>query len=403
MVPRQLTLMLAAFLVLVLGSPHSVHAQSKGLAGEAKRNPPLIVDRRNGSGLFDGVLKKGERNVFLLPLRAGEAVDITVSSRDLDAKVEVQTEGGEVLASDDDSGGARDANLRFLAPPNASGRPLFVIVEAADGDSGAYSIELRGIKVQAAAQTQTLTPGLSVDGRIDRDSTWRNVDGMGLQKFTFEGKAGDRVRLSASPTDGDKTLELQLLAPSGQELVKRSAGNPILVQTLAAGGTYEVVVAYKPVRQEGDAKFTLALDPMPPAKFTADSIPLVPGTPVQGTLGPNSAVVSGTSNRPFALYVLKGMAGQRFRAIVSVDEAQSLRGKALMVRPTLEVGVDTPAGFASVAAVYAQPVSQFANSRPATFTFVRDGEIQIRLLGGVGTEGSFTLLVTPYSPPADTK
>lgn len=400
--PRQLLPMLATALTLSLAAPYSAQAEFRGLAVEAKKNPPLVVDRRTSRGLFDGVLKKNARDVFQLPLRPGEAVDITVSSRDLDAKVEVQSEGGEVLAADDDSGGARDANLRFLAPAS-SGGPLFVIVEAAEGDSGTYSIELRGLKVKPPGQPQALALGSSTAGRIDRESVWRNEDGVGLQTFTFQGKAGDRVRLSASPTDGDKTLELELLAPNGESLSSRSAGNPILVQTLQANGPYEVVVGYKPVRTEGDAKFTLALDALPPAKFTSEAIPVTAGAPVRGTLGPDSPVLPGTSSRPYALYVLSGTAGQRFRASVSLDEAQSQRGKALMARPTLEVGVDTPAGFASVAAVYAQPPSQLTSSRPATFTFVRDGEIQIRLLGGIGTEGSYTLLVTPYSPPVETK
>lgn len=402
MVLRHLPSMLATAFMLALANPGLAQGQSKGLVGEARNNDPLVVNRQNSRGLFDGVLKKNTRDVFKLPLRPGEAVDITVSSRDLDPKVEVQSEGGEVLASDDDSGGARDANLRFLAPAEGGG-PFFVIVEAAERDSGTYTIELRGLKVKPPGPTQTVAMGASVEGRIDRDSIWRNDDGMGLQTFNFQGAAGDRIRISASPTDGEKTLELQLRAPDGKELAKRSAGNPILVQTLAATGTYEAVVAYKPVRMEGDAKFMLALDALPPAKFAAEAIPITPGTPVQGTLGSDSAVLSGTSNRPYALYVLRGTAGQRFRASVSVEEAQSQRSKALVARPTLEVGLDTPAGFASVAAVYSQPLAQLTSGRPATFTFVRDGEIQIRLLGGVGTEGSFTLLVTPYTPPVEAK
>lgn len=370
------------------------------LANEARKNQPLVIDRRTGNTLVDGILPKGGRGVYSLQLRAGEAFDIIVSSLAVDPLVEIRNERDELLASDDDSGGARDARLRFLSSSTRT-ETIYVIVRSAQSVPGRFTIELRTLKVRSDIAAQNISLGVAANGRIDSDSLWRNIDGMSIQRFRFDGKAGDRVRISVTPTDGAAPLELQLYAPDGALMAKRTDVEPLIIRTLGEDGKYEVVVAFKPVRSENDANFTVLATTLPPANFVSTPIPLTPGVQVIGSFGPESAVLSMGNARPFVLYTLKGTAGQRFRAKMTMDGPASTKERSAFSGPTLAVGIESPAGFASVETSRPSPLPV----RPIEFRFLSDGEMLIRILGSIGQEGRFTLIVDEVRPetlaPAD--
>ena len=369
-------------------------ADRDALLLEARGIEAIVPNSRVGTITY-GELRKGKSGVYPLRLKAGEAANIKVSSQDFDALFEVRNGQNEELANDDDSGGSRDAELRFLAPTEKAG-VFYIVVMAQEDGVGRFAIEVSKLKVEPPTKPVPLAVGATTNGRVDRTSPWDNKTGEGYQRFPLEGKAGDRIRLTATPTDGEKVLGLRLYDATGTKIFGVSNTSPIIVKTLPADGAYEAEVTYKPERKGGDAKFVLSLEALPAASYIADALDVVPGTPINGSFGPDSPVLKDT-NAPFALFTVHGEAGQRFRANVEVSGI-ARNSKAVMARPTLLVGSDTPAGFASVARIL--PLSFYR--QPATFRFWEKGEITIRLIGTTGVEGDYTLkvdLVLDAPPP----
>lgn len=388
-------------------------ALAQSLAEKAKANDPLVLDKRNGNkNLIDGNLSADEQasDVFKLQLRIGEAVTILVRSpsndpsqsftraRSFDSFVEVWGvgEGKELvaLASDDDSGGGRDALLKFFNPlPRTA--DFYVVVRSRSG-AGSYTMEVRKRELGLPKSAVKLTAGQPAKGEIDANSPWRNDDGMSFQVFEFTAKADDRLRLSATPEAASGSLELKLEGPGIPDQIVRTSTSPVFVQTMPTDGTYRVTISYQLSDREPKLSYTLDLEQLPKANLVVEAQPINPGRPVSGRFGPDSPVLSTTSNRPYALYKITGTKGQRFNARVEMDGENTGKG-GTRVALMLEVGVDSAAGFASVAGYY----PRFNISRPAQFFFQRDGEMWIQVTAPVGTEGAFTLHVDPVevSPP----
>lgn len=383
--------------VLLLLAGGSASAQTSSLASEAKKNPRVSFNAQNRNQLFDGVLKEGARDVFELRLKADEVVEVTARSRTIDTLIDISSEeGGQEtpLARDDDSGGERDAQLRFRAPPTKSA--TFYLAVSARSGQGNYTLEIRKQSVGKLPAPVDIVAGTPMTGKLDSDSPWRNLDGRSYQVFAFVGKAGDRLRILASPTDGAQPLELTLYGPDNLVLRQGMGPAPIVTQTLKAAGPHRIEVAFKLNRDERDANFNLQLDALPPEVVTAEPKAIAAGVPEQGQFGPTSPVLSANSSRPVALYALRGVAGDRFTVTFKADGEQVAKSASLSTRPMLAVGVESPGGFASVNEMFVDARSP----RPLSFRFEQDGELRIRIVGSPGMEGGYTLLVQPYSPPA---
>lgn len=368
-------------------TPVTADAQTKALTAEAKANPPLIWRDRNDI-LFDGKLSKKEdaRDVFRLPLKANEGVTITVKSRAIDSQVQIfaedQTKGEIMLVEDDDSGGGRDAEVRFIPPGNRSGT-FFVVVRSGSGP-GAYTLEARKHEFAAPGPPVPLAFGASVKGKVDARSRWDNETGASFELFGFQGTAGDRIRATATPRDNASPLSLRIIGPEGPLPGRVTATEPLLVQTLASNGPHQLEVSFKVGRSESDAEFNVNIERLPAANFVAIAQPLVPGAPARGRFGPDSPILSPTNSHPYALYTVTGKRGQRFAARLEVDDPKSAGGSS-PVFPMLDVGVDTPAGFAAVSSALPR------TARPAQFEFQRDGEMQIRIVAATGADTGYIL------------
>lgn len=136
-----------------------------------------------------------------------------------------------------------------------------------------------------------------------------------------------------------------------------------------------------------DAEFNVGIERLPPARYVATPQTITPGMPVKARFSSESPVLSPRASQPYALYTVSGTTGQRFVASLQMDDKKAPGSSPLF--PMLDVGVDTVAGFAAVSS--SMPNS--GSGRPAIFEFLRDGEMQIRIVGATGSTSGYTLKV----------
>jgi hypothetical protein len=140
-----------AVLVAVLPLP--------ALAGDAKPKPadkaPLldVKGRLTPKDALDKAHQDSYHKVHTLKLTPGRAYRIDLKSDDFDAYLRLEDSQGKALAEDDDSGGGTDARIVFT--PTKEDTYRLVVTTFAKGDTGAYSLTVRPVKI-----------ALSVNGKL---------------------------------------------------------------------------------------------------------------------------------------------------------------------------------------------------------------------------------------------
>ncbi len=303
---------LAVILLALFCWPLFVLAQSEGIA-------VAVGDTISGELTTDNL-----SDLYVLQGRAGDIVDVTLTSTDFDTFLTLSGPGGDILLTDDDSGGDGNARIVEFTLP-ADGEYSIRVDSYNLISTGAYTLVVAGTFGAEATAEPTATPdatlppldpsgvlayGQSVEGSIDAAT--------GTASFTFEGTAGDVVTIDLLSPDFDAYLVLQ--GPDGAELAADddSAGNlnaRIDAFPLPSDGIYTLVASSYGGSAQG--AFTLTLN-------SGDAVVVEPtqeatATPEPGqTEGAITGVLS--NDRLSAVYTFQGAAGDVVTFTLNSDE-----------------------------------------------------------------------------------
>jgi len=230
-----------------------------------------------------GVLEPGDelsadgpyQDRWTFDARQGARLRVELRSEDVDAYLTVLGPDGALVGSDDDGLGDRNSLVAFRAP--VAGRYTIL--------ASSYSDELRvGVyRVTLLEETGDFPdPGVAApigagETKTGRLETGDAVGARGLEDhWTFEGRAGDVVRLDAISNDFDAYLVLKFGAMMVDSNDDGGGGqNARILTVLPATGTYTATVSgYAEGRSGGRYTLALATAAPPPAAGRAGRIAL---------------------------------------------------------------------------------------------------------------------------------
>lgn len=155
----------------------------------------------------EGELSGGGRHAWTFMGREGDEVSIAVKvlfESKVDPYVELYSPDGELLISDDDSGGGFDALIEYYLLP-VSGEYRIMVSDVAR-EPGTYRLTLNRAQLQIKGRLTYGQPAQAKLGAGERHN-WQ-----------FEGKQGEAVTISMVPTGEWWDTYLELFAPSGRLL-----------------------------------------------------------------------------------------------------------------------------------------------------------------------------------------
>ena len=177
------------------------------------------------AGTAEGTLDN-ETATYQLTSNEGDVFFLLLSSPDFDTYVEVLTNQGDSIASDDDSGTNSNSALLFVAP--ASGT-FEVVVRSYSGDAtGTYTLIL-------VDEVSTITAGTPID---------LDVDGMTPAIYRFEAD-GDPVDIMVD-SGGKVDTSLTVLDEAGDFIDSSDDAinsDPALLPILLDAGVYYLVIS----------------------------------------------------------------------------------------------------------------------------------------------------------------
>lgn len=213
-----------------------------------------------------GVLEPGDetspdgpyQDRWTVALRQGARLRAELRSTDVDAWLAVLDPDGRMIASDDDGLGGRDAAVDFRAA--AAGR--YTLLTSSYGDElrvGAYRLSLAEDTgdFPEAGTAAALRVGETKAGRLESGDA---VGRRGFEdRWTFEGRAGDVVRLDAVSSDFDAYLVVRLdTMPVDSNDDGGGGRNARILAVLPQTGTYTAVVSSF-AESHGGGRYTLSL------------------------------------------------------------------------------------------------------------------------------------------------
>jgi hypothetical protein len=241
----------------------------------------------------DGILEPGDEiagdgpyiDRWTVNLRAGQRARADVHSTDFDSFVIVRAPDGTQIASDDDSGGNKDASAGFRALVAGT---YTVIVTSYDDNTriGAYRlsvVEDSGDFGEPGA-TLALQDGETKEGRLESGDVTGH---RGLEDhWTFQGRQGQLARIDVVSTAFDSYVTLMY---NGMPVDSNDDGgegnNARLTEILPNTGTYTIVVSQYSARASGGRyRVSLAFSEPPAGAGRVEQI--TPGQHVSGRLEP---------------------------------------------------------------------------------------------------------------------
>jgi hypothetical protein len=270
-----------------------------------------------------------------------DAIPAPRSAEGLDLLLKVYDAGGELVAEDDDSGGALNPRVTLTSESGGLYRAEVDVL----GEGGAFTLLARETVV-----VPEVTTALTMSGERAERAVAFPADDDAL--FTFTGRRGEAwsITLVADDAEGDDAADPMLELFPGEGTSKASlltdddSGgglNARIVAELPDDGTYTVRVSS--LSSKGGARLTVSKMTLRPAAVGN----LAYGSPTTVSFNPDSPFVVGDSARrlvPYALYRLPGSPAPRAMA----GETIVIQATSDGLDPYLEVGLDTPLGFATV-------------------------------------------------------
>jgi hypothetical protein len=190
-----------ALLALAVGTAAAQQPQSIRV-GESVRGRLIASDPR---------LSDGEAfHVYQFEAQRGERLVATMRSGALDSYLRLMRPVAgitEMLLSDDDSGGERDARIRWTAPTAGT---YFLVAHALGGDSyGEYSLSLEHAPPARAARPVEIRVGETRNGALNDASGVLEDAGEDVlyDLYSLQLRAGQRVAITMSSGEFDAYLE----------------------------------------------------------------------------------------------------------------------------------------------------------------------------------------------------
>lgn len=260
------------------------------------------VSANFGGGQVMMGLGGGYADAWAFEGRAGQRVRIEARSDAFDTVLGVSDTVIFVEHESDDAPGlGTDSALNL----ELEDKTYIVFVRSyAEGDSGPYTLSVRNAPaapVRARARAQALTVGQPAQGTIGPDDPLDGDSDRAHDIWSFDGRAGQSVRIEVGSTDFDTYAVLELNeaeiaanddAPGGTDSV--------IEHVLPRDGRYEIKV--RPYTEDGAGDYTIRVSVgQTPDSSTADEA-------VQGRIG-----ASGEGGS----HSLRGQAGERFAVSLS--------------------------------------------------------------------------------------
>lgn len=198
--------------------------------------------------------------------RRGQRVNVSMESGDFDTYLNlgrVQNGEFESVASDDDSG-EEGTNSRLSHVLAEDGE--YVIRASSYGDQGgAYTLRIEERAVAAAGPPRPLESGRQVESELDDDDGVLETDGSFYELWTYQGHAGEQLRIRMESDDFDTYLAIGRLAGGCgefEEMATMDDGgdgtNSLLEITLPEDGEYVIRANSFSADQTGD--YTLVVE-----------------------------------------------------------------------------------------------------------------------------------------------
>ncbi len=213
---RVATLTIAA----ALASSLAAGAAAQPAPRVARPVPPLALGQAVGGELtpLDPQRRSGKyEDAFTFTGRAGQRIDLRLSSDDFDPYLLVTGPGGFQM-SNDDEGGSDTLNSRLILALPADGSYRVSATSFAPGGMGAYRLEAHAAAADAQVDTALAAApvafGTTVSGRLDASDG--QIGRHYGDRYRFTARRGQRVALSLTSTEFDTVLSLQ--GPDGTTL-----------------------------------------------------------------------------------------------------------------------------------------------------------------------------------------
>ncbi|MCA1991565.1 MAG: trypsin-like peptidase domain-containing protein [Coleofasciculus sp. S288] len=175
--------------------------------------------------------------------KAGQRVQIDMTSREVDAYLILIDPSGNEVAQDDDGGG--QTNARIVATLPVDGTYLLMANSYDAGQAGAYSLRAEATAARPETSASRGNFILQEEGILGPGAPVLPTDGSLYRQYRFEGRAGQSVTISLASPDFDTYVALldsdeQLIAENDD--ISQSNPNSELTITLPRTGTYSVIV-----------------------------------------------------------------------------------------------------------------------------------------------------------------
>lgn len=276
---------------------------------------------------------------YTINLTAGQGLQVDMRSGAFDAYLNVgKGVGGsfESISNNDDGGGDTNARVRFVA--KEAGTYTIRANALNESMSGAYTLEIGSYTPAPPPKAVSLTIGKEEAGKLAENGP-RTDEGKLYALYTFTGQEGDRIAINTKSTDFDSLVQLGQMKDGEFEQLAEDDDtggekNARLMQRLPAGGEYVVRAIGYDDNAKGD--YTIAVERLPPPGDIPAPKRIDRGQVLQGNLSMGNPMIE--DFKPYDLYKLRGGKGEQVTIFLRSEAFDSF----------LEVGGDTPAGFAVV-------------------------------------------------------
>lgn len=379
--------------------------------------PPALAQVRNLDGeqsdvrVFQGQLS-GEPAVFSVTVPADTALQIDViATGDLDPVLRVLEASGDLIVEDDDGGD--DLNSRARIGAEDRSRQITIEVDSFNADwakdesyGGAFDLRL-ATSEYVEVGTRAVTYGASETGTL-----------LGEEHlFTMQGAAGQLVEIALIATDDKLDPYLELRDASGETIAFDDDGdegyNSLMRHTFDDSGTYTIAArgfgddhtgAYRlRVREQRQAVAQLPLQVIGMNDRATGELASDWGDGGDGSMMPSHIDYQLSDSAKSKIRSGNGEVTIRMNATGSGDP--DFGGE---IDPYIEVGYDTPLGFAVVASDD-DGGGELNSMLPLDLGLIADqggllDMLRIRAQGYGGSSGAYSLEITegmdaPAAPP----
>ena len=386
------SLLLAGSGAAALAWPGAASAQQPACPA---RPPAVAIGGAVSGDLATADGRRDDRltDCYRLPLRQGDSVQIDLVASQFDPFLDVFAPGAsEVLKENDDTpGGGRNARVNFVA---AAAGDYLIRAQGLSGGTGSYVLSVTRRAVVPPPPSLPLAAGREIRGRLD-DKSPKTDDGHPYALYTFQGRAGSRIKIDMVSETLDSVVELKRDDSAGGSEFSATnddggeGRNARLWVVLPASGRYTVQA--RSLGDEG-GEYSLNLTEYGPPGPPPAPVALSRGGPVQGRLSFEDAGLqagtddSGAITYFYRIYALPMSAGETVTVDMKADDFD----------PVLDAGVMSPIGFASARS---NDDTDGTNAR-LVLTPTESGTIYLRARSlNAEKLGDFTLTATPGAAP----